>query len=149
MLRTFFTLLLFTDGKIRLKGKLCVRLKKRDHEHRSLGFGRKIRKTRATVRKIYDMICDNSSLFLTVSFLQVCRVTFATGYCSAHQAINARFSPTLPTTAVLLSATLTTATTTASVPTIQANLQSAGNHTHTQTGALMLTLLLTQFWFPL
>jgi len=51
----------------------------------------------------------------------------ATGCCSALQVINVCFIRALETTAAPLSATLITATTTASAHTIQANLQSAGN----------------------
>lgn len=63
-----------------------------------------------------------------MSPLQVCRVVCVTGYCSAQQAMTVCCSLALQTIAVPLFATLTTATTTASVRTIQANYQFVGEN---------------------
>lgn len=67
-----------------------------------------------------------------------------TGYCSAQQATNVCPSLELQTIAVRLSVILTTATTTASVHTTQANFQFAGEniYTHRGTNSCMLVIYL-------
>lgn len=67
-----------------------------------------------------------------MSSLQVCRPMCVTGYCSAKQATNVCPSLALQTIAVLLSATLITATTMASVHTTRANFQCVGKNKQRQ-----------------